>query len=571
MIERLRIRGLGVIEAAEIEFGPGLTAITGETGAGKTMVLTGLGLLAGARADPGAVRRGGDRAEVDGEWWITQSAVRVSLEAAGAELDAGDGGAALVLGRSIAAGGRSRATIGGRPVGVGALETLAGLLVAVHGQSDQLRIRQAAQQRELLDRFGSCGDVRATYAAAYAQWREAERSLAELRSAAEVGAREVEALVAGIADIEAVGPEPGEDQRLDAEAKVLANSGALAEDIESARMAVADDVLALLARAQRDLERAAAIDPQLAELATRIAEASTHLGELAVDLAAYGSGLDADPTRQAWVEQRRSELSALRRRYGSTIDDVLDWLARAQERLALVEGSDEREAELVEQARAGRERAWKAAAQLTKARERAARTLERRVSEELQALAMPDAQLSIALESVSDAGDLGPHGADEVTFLLRPHAGAEPRPIGRGASGGELSRIMLAIEVALAGADPVPTFVFDEVDAGIGGRAAVEVGRRLARLADTSQVVVVTHLPQVAAFADHHVVVSKGSDGSVTATSVREVTGEERVAELVRMLSGLEATQAGAEHARELLEVASADRSERRVAPGVGH
>lgn len=573
MIERIRIRGLGVIEDAEIELGPGLVAITGETGAGKTMVLTGLGLLAGKKADAGAIRRGADRAEVDGEWLIGDPALVRALEALGAELDPLDvEGATLVVGRALAAGGRSRATVGGRPVASGVLEDVAAVLVAIHGQADQQRLRQSVEQREILDRFGGATIAKAlaAYDGAFQQWRAARRELDDLRGRRASLEREAAALAAGVADIDSVAPEPQEDVRLDAEARVLANSGALLDDVETARAALADDdgSSSILATALRSLERAAAVDPGLGALADQLRQASGALGDVAVELAAYADGLDADPARQAWVEQRRSDLAGLRRRYGATIDEVLSWREEARSTLDLAQGADGREAELEAEVESGRAATVNAARALTKARRAAAAELASRVTEELQALAMVDAEVSIDVVAEEHPEGFTASGADEIAFLLRPHAGSDPRPLAKGASGGELSRIMLAIEVALAGADPVPTFVFDEVDAGIGGRAAVEVGRRLARLSRTSQVIVVTHLPQVAAFADIHVVVAKGSDGSVTATSVSRVSGDSRVAELVRMLSGLEASEAGAEHARELLQAAAAEREP--AAPGAG-
>lgn len=560
MIERIRIRGLGVIDEAEIEFGPGLVAITGETGAGKTMLLTGLGLLAGQKSDAAAVRRGSERAEIDGEWLVRDSAIAGRLIALGAELEGEVPEAALVLGRSIAAGGRSRATVGGRPVSSGVLEELAGQLVAIHGQAEQQRLRQTSEQRDILDRFGGRPVARVfqEFSLAFSQWREATGDLADLLQRRSTLEREARALQAGIADIESVAPAPQEDDLLDAEARVLANSGSLFEDVEASRALIADDdgLAPSLASIVRNLERSAAVDPKLSDQLSRVRQAADALTDVAVDLAAYAGGIDADPSRQAWVEQRRSELSGLRRRYGATIDDVLTWLDEAKETVALVDGADDRQAQLEAKVASSAERTVKAARSLTKARAKTAKLLAERVTAELKALAMPEAAITIELTTALSPETFTVSGADDVAFMLQPHAGSDPRPLGKGASGGELSRIMLAIEVALAGADPVPTFVFDEVDAGIGGRAAVEVGRRLARLARTSQVVVVTHLPQVAAFADVHVVVSKGSDGSVTATSVRTVHGEDRVGELVRMLSGLEASEAGAEHARELLQVA---------------
>ena len=563
MIERLRLRGLGVIDEAEIELGPGLVAITGETGAGKTMLLTGLALLAGARADTGAVRNGSARAEVDGEWRLTDAALVARLEAIGIEPELDGQAAGLVLGRTVAAEGRSRATVGGRPVAVGMLEEAAACLIAVHGQAEQQRLRSTAQQREILDRSGGpeLAEALTRYEQAHAGWREAEQALAALRADRRAIEREAALLRHGVADIEALDPQPGEDTRLDAEASVLAHAGAILEDLASARERIAGDegAASSLAAAAKALERASSVDPSLSEAAERASAAAASAADLAVDLARHADRIEADPTRQAWVEQRRSDLAGLRRRYGPTVDDVLAWLDDARRRLAIADDGDGAEERQAAASAAALELTANAAASLTAARTAAAGVLAARVTEELAALAMPDARLRIEVRPSPEG--FTAHGADDIDFLLQPHAGSDPRPVGKGASGGELSRVMLAIEVALAGADPVPTFVFDEVDAGIGGRAAVEVGRRLARLGRTAQVLVVTHLPQVAAFADRHIVVEKGRSGAVTRTSVRAVEGEDRVAELVRMLSGLEATEAGASHARELLDAAAAERA----------
>ena len=316
-----------------------------------------------------------------------------------------------------------------------------------------------------------------------------------------------------------------------------------------------------IARAVRAMDRVVAVDASMGQPRERLVEVASLLADLALELASYADHIEADPRRQAWVEERRRDLAGLRRKYGSTVDEVLAWLQDAQAAVGEISGDDERIDELGLQVQVLQEQLQQAARVLTGYRLDAARRLAIEVTEELSALAMPEAVFTVQVHTRDDPREFTPHGADEIAFLLEPHPGAGSRPLGKGASGGELSRVMLAIEVALAGADPVPTFVFDEVDAGVGGRAAVEVGRRLARLGRTSQVLVVTHLPQVAAFADHHVVVTKDAGGMVTASTVRAVTGDDRVAELVRMLSGLDASDAGLAHAEELLAAAAADRS----------
>ena len=372
----------------------------------------------------------------------------------------------------------------------------------------------------------------------------------------------------GIEEIAAVSPEPDEDAQLKAKAAVLAHATDLMADVTVAHdllvggddSADVDSVAQLLGRARRIVERAVTLDPQLVAHVARLDELLGSLDEAASELSAYLRGLDADPQLQAAVEDRRQQISILKRKYGPELADVLTWWASAQDAVLAADSTDLRLEELtvvVERSRVGVETL---AAALTDGRTKAAARLGKAVTKELHGLAMADAELRVAVDTASSTDEFGPDGADEVAMLLRPHAGSDFRPLGKGASGGELSRIMLALEVSLAGVDSVPTFVFDEVDAGIGGKVAVEVGRRLARLARSSQVIVVTHLPQVAAFADRHVVVAKGSKGQVTTASVQVVEGDERVQELVRMLSGLEGSASGAEHASELLALASQER-----------
>lgn len=572
MIERLIIRGLGVIDEAAIDLDPGLTAITGETGAGKTMVLTGFSLLAGGKVDAGLVRRGCAAASVDGEWLIAPDGGPAQrLSDAGAELEAEGAALRVILARTIAAEGRSRAFAGGRSVPAAVLQEACAGLVAVHGQAEQLRLRSAGTQRDLLDRFAGARGSEALHAfeTAFSRWREVSAELAILRSERDARERESAMLALGIAEVEAVAPQPGEDAELDRQSAVLSHAGALLVDVNAAHDALVgsdsdDDVadaMSALARAQQLVERAAEVDPSLEPIALRIREIVRLLPDLSAELASYADGIDADPARQAWVEERRAELAALKRRYGGSVDEVIAWLEHAHQTVSEVAGDGDRLTDLVAAEAALANEVRSKAMALSAVRLDAAARLADAVTAELHALAMPDASVEIDVDSATDLADFGPTGADSVEMRLRPHAGADFRPITRGASGGELSRVMLAIEVALAGTDPVPTFIFDEVDAGIGGRAAIEVGRRLARLSRTSQVIVVTHLPQVAAFADRQVVVSKGQDGAVTATSTRVVDGRDRVDELVRMLSGLDATQAGAAHAEELLAVAAAERT----------
>lgn len=573
MISELRIRGLGVIDDAVVPFAPGLTVLTGETGAGKTMVLSGLALIMGAKADAGDVRAGSARADADGEWLldpIDAAVVLARLEEAGAQAELDDGRVVLLLSRSVAAEGRSKAFAGGRSVPAGVLAEITEHLIAVHGQSDQALLREPRQQRELLDRFAGpdLAAALADYRAAFTQWRSADAELRRLVDSRAEQVRDAALLRHGIDEIAAVQPQAGEDEALKAQATVLAHSTDLISEIGGARaLLVGDDeatgasAAEMVAVARRAVERAAALDPTLAPLLGQFDDLAEAVDGVAGELGHYLHGVDADPQQQAAVEERRQQISALKRRYGPGLDDVLAWWAAAEAKVGEADGADARIEQLSKDLTRLRDTTIASAALVSQRRSEAAATFAIAVTEELRALAMADAELSVAIESTSDLGKYSLDGADTVAMLLKPHAGSEPRPLAKGASGGELSRIMLAIEVVLAGVNSIPTFVFDEVDAGIGGKVAVEVGRRLARLARSAQVIVVTHLPQVAAFADRHVVVSKDREGRVTAASVTAVDGDDRVRELVRMLSGLEDSQSGAEHAAELLALAAGERA----------
>jgi DNA repair protein RecN (Recombination protein N) len=560
VIEEMRLRDLGVIAEATLPIGRGFTAITGETGAGKTMVVTGLGLLLGQRADSGTVRSGAAQASVDGVWIVPENgpvAERVR-EAGGALEPLGDGTAELFVGRSVSSEGRGRATVGGRAAPAGVLADLADELVVVHGQSDQLRLRSGTAQRDALDRFG--GDevqsAREAYRAAFERSRAIERELTELTTDGVARALEAERLREQLAEIEQAAPQPGEDTELATRAERLANSEELRLAAATAHDALSGDgevpdAGTLLAEARRALERAN--DPALADLAGQAADLGYRVTDLAAALAGYLADLDeTGPHELAAVEERRAVLTALVRAHG-TLDDAIALLDSGSARLAELDDDGDRIERLTAERDAAASALDETATALTGARTAAAARLGAAVTAELRDLAMPDARLTVAVTPGAETAA----GRDDVALLLSPHPGADPRPVARGASGGELSRVMLAIEVVIATADPVPTFVFDEVDAGIGGAAAIEVGRRLARLAEASQVIAVTHLAQVAAFANNHLTVVKASDGSVTASDVRRLEGAEREAEMARLLSGLTDSDAALTHARELLSLGS--------------
>jgi DNA repair protein RecN (Recombination protein N) len=565
VIEEISIRDLGVIADASLPLGAGFTALTGETGAGKTMIVSALGLLLGARADAGAVRLGSPQAWVEGRWRVADVGDVVDrVRDAGGDLDEADPGSAeLVLSRSVSAEGRSRAVVGGRSAPVSVLSELGEQLVVVHGQSDQVRLRSAVAQREALDRFAGdqLAEVLQNYEHTFHRWRDNREELDGLVADQANRAREADELRLTLAEIEAVAPQPGEDAELADRSERLVNSeelrvaAAAAREFLSAEESDEPDTVALLDSAKRLLDRVSDHDAALVEIADAVANANYLVSDIAAQLSSYLAGLDADDARELEiVQQRRAELSALARKYGPGIDDVIELLDSGSARLFDLDGDSEKLDQLRDAVEADETTVVRLADSLTALRTEAATRLGDAVSEELTALAMADARVVV---EVSRRDEFTRAGRDQVSILLQPHGGAEPRPLGRGASGGELSRVMLAIEVVIASVDPVPTFIFDEIDAGVGGASAIEIGRRLALLARTSQVIVVTHLAQVAAFATNHLTVVKGSDGSVTASSVRQLAGDERIAEMARLLSGLPDSASGLAHARELVEMAA--------------
>ena len=564
-IEEITIRGIGVIEDAVLPLGPGFTALTGETGAGKTMVVTALGLLLGGRGDSGVLRAGVDRAVAEARWIVPEHGrVADRVVEAGGELEPlGDGVAELLVSRSLSAEGRSRVAVAGRSVPVGVLQELGEDLVAVHGQSEQLRLKSPVAQRELLDRFAGqeLAGVLEQYAGVHRRFQADRAELQRLTAEQDARTAEAGELRTALAEIEGVAPQPGEDVELAALSDRLSAQDDLriaastAHEALSAEEVGALDALTLLVEARRALERAAPIDPEIAAIAETVASLSSLAADASSDLASYVAGLDPDaPARLEVVQQRINELGVLMRRYGPTLDDVLATAESSGLRLLELDSDPDRIEALGEQVAEDERLAIELADRMSALRRDAAERLGVSVTAELADLAMGTAAV---LVEVSSRDELGPTGRDAVQLLLQAYPGAEPRPIARGASGGELSRVMLALEVVLAGTDPVPTFVFDEVDAGIGGGAAIEVGKRLARLASTSQVIAVTHLAQVAAFATNHLKVLKGSDGGVTSSTVERLTGERRVAEMARLLSGLTTSDSALAHAQELLDLAS--------------
>lgn len=561
MITELRIADLGVISDAIISLHPGLTVVTGETGAGKTMIISGLGLLLGGRADPRSVRRGSERARVEGRFTIDNLELAQTVQEAGGQLDDDE----LIVARHVTSAGRSRAYVGGAQVPASVCAELTAALVRIHGQAEQERLTEADRQRQLLDRFAGVPALEplARYTSLWAEDRAARTELAQLRAEAQRRAREIDLLRFGLDEIERIAPVSGEDVALAAEALRLQSADDLRDSAESAVQALAgpDDepggALAMLYAARKVFESAVSRDPAATQLGERLVDASYQLSDLTADLARYLDSLESQPGRLEQIAERRAQLSTLTRKYGTTCDEVLQWAAESAVRLTQLEQSDERIATLEQQVDALATELASLAGQISGARHEASGRFSKLVLGELAALAMPHARLSFDVTSA----ELGPSGADRVELTFAANPGSELRSLGRVASGGELSRVRLALEVVLAGGQEAVTLVFDEVDAGVGGKVAVEVGRRLARLAQHSQVVVVTHLAQVAAFADRHYVVVKSDDGQVTTSGVVQVADEDRAVELARMMAGLDTTESALAHAGELVELAASARA----------
>lgn len=564
MIEEIHLRDLGVITDARLSLEPGLSVLTGETGAGKTMVVTALGMLLGNRSDANSVRSGAKNALAEAVIKLPHDHPALSLaeDAGGSVEEIDQGSSELLLARTVSAAGRSRAHVGGCSAPISTLAEIGQHLIAVHGQSDQLRLKSPAEQRHALDSYAGqkLATLKKKYQLNYERFKVAAAELREVRENTRARALEAQTLEGALKEIERVNPQPGEDEGLKAEAAKLSNLEALRIAGSTASTALAGseyadadepNVLALLDSARNALAQEAGDDEELAAITQRVNEALIHVTDIAEEISSYLSSLDSEgPERLSEVETRRAQLKTLTRKYGADLAEVLSWAEESRTRLESLSDDPARAETLEQELRELKEQLTEQTTQMRTMREKAAEKLARAVSKELSALAMPNASLVVAVEETEK---FSAHGKDSVTFLLQPHRQSAPRPLGKGASGGELSRVMLALEVVLAEVDPVPTFIFDEVDSGVGGKAAIEIGRRLAMLAQHVQVLVVTHLPQVAAFADQHILVLKNDDASLSRV---EVLGEEgRVIELARMLAGHDQSASAQEHARELLDM----------------
>lgn len=549
MIESLDISNLGVIANAHVDFGPGLVVVTGETGAGKTMVLSSLQLLLGARADAALVRSGAQRLSVDGIFSITPD-IGSRVEDAGGLVE----GDELIVGRSVRAAGRSRAHLGSRPVPASVLADIVGSMVTIHGQSDQIRLTGEAAQRRALDQFGGSAHAAVVeeYRAAFRGAVDIKHRLDSLRGDASERAEEIDDLRAAIEQIEALDPQPGEEEDLVREAARLTNvedlralmgaslgflkgddRGDYAGAVEAARSAYAQ------------LDEASRFDEAVADFVARARNQALELDALADDVSSYLSRLDADPQRLAQIHARRAAIKDALRGRAADVEGLLTWVQEARVRLAELSAPTSDPALVEEELGAAQAHVLACGSRLTAARATLAAELASGVNDELHALSMPDATLHIDLDATKPTS----HGCESVVFRLQPHPHAPARPLGQGTSGGELSRVMLALELMLGRTEASSTFIFDEIDAGIGGQTATEVGARLKRLAASRQVIVVTHLAQVAAFGDQHLVIEK-NDGT---TQVRDVRGQAREAELTRMMGGDPHSAAARRHASQVL------------------
>lgn len=558
MIEQIRIRDLGVISDAQLDLGPGLTVLTGETGAGKTMVLNALSLLLGSRSDSSSIRKGQDQAFVEGRWLLAKDALE-RIVASGIEVEDQE----LIVSRSVSSEGRSKASVSGRSVPVGILSEIGEHLVVVHGQSDQIRLKSASAQREALDQFAGSelASLAFKYSETFSSWKKVSSQLELLTTESSSRIREADEIRAAVEELLRLDPKVGEDQELAEQATKLSHLEELRlaaanahEELSSESFDDGRDAITLIGKARRALEQVSDHDPELAKLATELKEIGFSLNETAASISGYIASLDSDGAAELEaIQLRRAELTSAMRKYGPSLAEVISYLETSGARLLELDSSDEAIEKLAAEEREFRKNSTDLAERISTLRQIAASELAAAVTAELSALAMSGASLEVQVVRLAE---LTSSGVDQVSLLLTAYPGAEPRPIGKGASGGELSRIMLAIEVVLAKSELAPTFIFDEVDAGVGGAAATEVGKRLAMLAKNAQVIVVTHLPQVAAFAGRHLRVLKSSSAEFTATDVVTLEGEQIVEELARMLSGLSESETGKSHAKELLDLA---------------
>ncbi|TNM53117.1 DNA repair protein RecN [Brevibacterium sediminis] len=554
MISELRISHLGVIAEAAVELDTGFTVVTGETGAGKTMFVSALSLLMGRKVGSGVVRKGAEKAEVEGIFTDVAEPVRERIEEAGGSADD-----EAIISRTVALKGRARATAGGRTVPISVLTDISSDLITLHGQSEQLRLKGAAQQRHLLDAAGgtALAEVADRYRAAFENWRETEARVSRVKDSTAARRERILWLRGCLETIDKVRPEPGEDEtlaaqsaKLGAAAEITRAVGAAHDLLLGSEIDDAGAAVDLVHQAISTITDVEGSDKELVTIREALGDAVLRLSDSAAELSSYLSGFDElGETSLEETEARRAELGTLAP-YGQDVAEVLDFESRSAAELAELEAEDRDLDGLDAELDSARETMEAAASALTEIRKATADEFSAAVSEELTALSMPKAAVAFEISEREPTT----HGADEIRLTFAAHESSIPDDIAKIASGGELSRVMLAIEVVRAASESIPTYVFDEVDAGVGGKAAVEIGRRLAKLAQGAQVIVVTHLPQVAAWADTHVTIVKDDDAETVRSGVQELTDEERVVELSRMLAGMDDSASAKAHAAELLD-----------------
>ena len=560
-LNEISISGIGVIEKSNLEFGPGLTVITGETGAGKTMVLTALNLVLGGKTDSSLVRHGNERALANATFTLPAKLVD-RFEERGVVSESGE----LILTRTLNADGKSKAVASGVTVSASALQEISEELVMVHGQAASQTLTKPTKHLELLDSFAKSDELIANFQESFNAANELTKRIKAMRNASRERESQLSSLRELASAFNKLKPRTGELQEINDEisrlssVEALTNSAGVASQILDGEESGA---LLQLAAARKALEKAASVDASLAPLAEQISETFFQVQDIAAGVASYLSDLAADPARLDYLQQRKSELNSFMKRFAKStstdlnqaFQELIDSCASISNQIADLEGGDERISELEQELSVAEQVAIEKARELSEHRVKAAKQLADAASAEIHALSMPNTNLVIQIDSGSDFKDLTSLGFDQVNFYLQTHKDAPPVSIAKGASGGELSRVALAIEVVIAMNQEIGTYIFDEVDAGVGGKAAIEVGRRLKALSKFAQVIVVTHLPQVAAWGDTHFVVSKDESGSVSLSQIHKVAESERVEEIARMLAGHEDSRSAREHAEELLEL----------------
>ena len=567
-LSELTIRSLGVIETAELEFGNGLTVITGETGAGKTMILTALNLILGAKSDTDFIRTGDERLVVSGKFKLG-SELTSTIEEIGGVVEESE----LIINRSITNQGKSKITLGGIASTTSQVSEFAQSLIEIHAQSSSVRLSKSVVQRDLLDSFGDHQEILDSYSKVFAEFTLIRKRIADLES--QISEREIQMakLEGFVADFVKVAPKKDELLNLENEINKLGYVEELNAGIIAGLSAISGEdnsALSALNISKKILENMRGKDYELDILIDHFAELVYEINESNSGLERYLARLEADPAKFDQLQNRKNELVLFLKKYGredsreAALERAITEASEAEAKLTDLKGGDDRLAELKNSMTKLFKSLQSAAAELTKARENSAQKLSNAISEELKQLAMPSAKVSVEVKTSNEESqdNFTQYGLDEVLFLFTSHTDGKLLPLSKAASGGELSRVMLAIEVVLAKNSSVGTYIFDEVDAGVGGKAAVEVGRRLALLSKNSQVIVVSHLAQVASWADKHLVVTKSESGSVTQSNVIEVSGAERRREIARLLSGQEDSSTAQEHAGELLDLVAAVRAE---------